>query len=160
MHIQGLQAHTSGFYCEVKVWYESFRAESRTIDPGMKELPWVFIEMWGGPNARGGESRVLRRDSYPPGSVSVYLGYDLARLPSQERIMATHAFMRTVIDSMESYLIKKGDSRRAATFREMLERHLDASLDRPLPEVDESTARLIDFVILQDGLKKNAGIED
>ncbi len=160
MHIRGLQAHTSGFYYEVVAWYEPFRSESRGLDPDLKEIPWVFIEMWGGFPGRDGDSRVLRRHSYPPGCISIYLGYDLVKLPSSERIVATHAFMRKVIDSMESYLIKKGDARRAAIFREMLERHLDASLDRPLPTEDESTARLIDFVILQDGLKKNADVED
>lgn len=159
MHIHGLQAHTSGFYYEVEAWYNSFWSESKSIDPEDKDIPWVFIEMWGGLPGFDGDSRILRRHSYPPGCISIYLGYDLVKLPSSERIVATHAFMRTVIDSMESYLIKKGDARRAAIFREMLERHLDASLDRPLPTEDESTARLIDFVILQDGLKKNADVE-
>lgn len=160
MHIHGLQARTSGFYYEVVAWYEPFRSESRGLDPDLKEIPWVFIEMWGGLPGFDGDSRILRRHSYPPGCISIYLGYDLVKLPSSERIVATHAFMRKVIDSMESYLIKKGDARRAAIFREMLERHLDASLNRPLPTEDESTARLIDFVILQDGLKKNADVED
>lgn len=160
MYIRGLQARTSGFYYEVVAWYHPFCSESKSIDPEDSDIPWVFIEMWGGLPGRDGDSRVIRRHSYPPGIISIYLGYDLVKLPSSERIVATHAFMRTVIDSMESYLIKKGDARRAGIFREMLERHLDASLDRPLPTEDESTARLIDFVILRDGLKKNADVED